>query len=70
MSTSGSVDCLSVDHVAAYQDECAERATGIEPAWPAWKAGALPLSYARMPRGGGAAPAYPLPAPPWDVCGG
>src|SRR5664279_4137587 len=26
-----------------------ERATGIEPAWPAWKAGALPLSYARVP---------------------
>ncbi len=26
-----------------------ERATGIEPAWPAWKAGALPLSYARAP---------------------
>ena len=25
----------------------AERATGIEPAWPAWKAGTLPLSYAR-----------------------
>ena len=24
-----------------------ERATGIEPAPPAWKAGALPLSYAR-----------------------
>src|SRR5216683_1948226 len=24
-----------------------ERATGIEPAWPAWKAGTLPLSYAR-----------------------
>src|SRR5213078_619448 len=23
------------------------RATGIEPAWPAWKAGTLPLSYAR-----------------------
>ena len=21
--------------------------TGIEPAWPAWKAGALPLSYTR-----------------------
>ena len=27
----------------------AERATGIEPAWPAWKAGTLPLSYARAP---------------------
>ena len=27
-----------------------ERATGIEPAWPAWKAGALPLSYARRAR--------------------
>src|SRR5690606_41070069 len=27
-----------------------ERATGIEPAPPAWKAGALPLSYARNPR--------------------
>src|SRR5580698_6710521 len=25
-----------------------ERATGIEPAWPAWKAGTLPLSYARL----------------------
>ena len=22
--------------------------TGIEPAWPAWKAGALPLSYTRI----------------------
>ncbi len=33
----------------------AERATGIEPALPAWKAGALPLSYARTgrPRDGG-----------------
>ena len=29
-----------------------ERVTGIEPAWPAWKAGALPLSYTRVPRGG------------------
>jgi hypothetical protein len=38
--------------------EGVERATGIEPAWPAWKAGALPLSYARMLRGDGAAPAY------------
>ena len=25
--------------------------TGIEPAWPAWKAGALPLSYIRINRG-------------------
>jgi hypothetical protein len=24
-----------------------ERVTGIEPAYPAWKAGALPLSYTR-----------------------
>jgi hypothetical protein len=24
-----------------------ERVTGIEPAWPAWKAGTLPLSYTR-----------------------
>jgi hypothetical protein len=29
--------------------ESSERATGIEPAWPAWKAGTLPLSYARVP---------------------
>src|SRR3954452_11812447 len=27
--------------------KCVERVTGIEPAWPAWKAGALPLSYTR-----------------------
>ena len=27
--------------------EILERVTGIEPAWPAWKAGALPLSYTR-----------------------
>jgi hypothetical protein len=27
--------------------ETVERVTGIEPAWPAWKAGALPLSYTR-----------------------
>src|SRR5881409_3847089 len=27
-----------------------KRATGIEPAWPAWKAGTLPLSYARVLR--------------------
>ncbi len=24
-----------------------ERVTGIEPVWPAWKAGTLPLSYTR-----------------------
>jgi hypothetical protein len=24
-----------------------ERVRGIEPPWPAWKAGALPLSYTR-----------------------
>ena len=34
-----------------------ERMTGIEPAWPAWKAGALPLSYIR------AASMVPCPAP-------
>jgi hypothetical protein len=25
-----------------------ERVKGIEPSWPAWKAGALPLSYTRL----------------------
>jgi hypothetical protein len=25
-----------------------ERVAGIEPAWPAWKAGTLPLSYTRI----------------------
>ena len=25
-----------------------ERVMGIEPTWPAWKAGALPLSYTRI----------------------
>ena len=30
------------------EQKCLERVTGIEPAWPAWKAGALPLSYTRM----------------------
>ena len=25
-----------------------ERVMGIEPTWPAWKAGALPLSYTRF----------------------
>ena len=27
-----------------------ERVNGIEPSWPAWKAGTLPLSYTRKPR--------------------
>ena len=27
-----------------------ERAMGIEPTWPAWKAGVLPLNYARKVR--------------------
>ena len=44
--------------VAVSAGRWVERATGIEPAWPAWKAGALPLSYARMLHCGGAAPAY------------
>jgi hypothetical protein len=30
-----------------FAGENRERVTGIEPAWPAWKAGALPLSYTR-----------------------
>ena len=34
-----------------FRRKCVERVTGIEPAWPAWKAGALPLSYTRVPRG-------------------
>jgi hypothetical protein len=33
--------------VEAVRLEIMERVTGIEPAWPAWKAGALPLSYTR-----------------------
>ena len=28
-----------------------ERVTGIEPAWPAWKAGVLPLNYTRIKNG-------------------
>jgi hypothetical protein len=27
-----------------------ERAMGIEPTWPAWRAGVLPLNYARLTR--------------------
>jgi translation elongation factor EF-Ts len=33
---------------ALRKGETLERVTGIEPAWPAWKAGALPLSYIRV----------------------
>ncbi len=33
---------------ATAADDRWERVTGIEPAWPAWKAGALPLSYTRV----------------------
>ena len=29
-----------------------QRAKGIEPSWPAWKAGTLPLSYARTGKRG------------------
>jgi hypothetical protein len=41
------------------QDRLAKRATGIEPAWPAWKAGTLPLSYARAKN---KLPRHPIPA--------
>src|SRR6266446_9666889 len=41
------------------QDRQAKRATGIEPAWPAWKAGTLPLSYARAKN---KLPRHPIPA--------
>ena len=34
------------------QNPCMERAKGIEPSWPAWKAGTLPLSYARTGKRG------------------
>ena len=39
-----------------------ERVTGIEPAWPAWKAGALPLSYTRVTKNSTSrAQAVPIP---------
>lgn len=34
--------------VSGVEGSSGERVTGIEPAWPAWKAGALPLSYTRV----------------------
>ena|GEM_PF-6710941 len=33
----------------SYWDNYMERVMGIEPTYPAWKAGALPLSYTRLP---------------------
>src|SRR5215217_746188 len=33
-----------------------ERVMGIEPTWPAWKAGALPLSYTRVATNGNRCP--------------
>jgi hypothetical protein len=39
---------LDGEFVRKFQLEILERAAGIEPASPAWKAGALPLSYARL----------------------
>ena len=44
---------------AVFRRRRVERVTGIEPAWPAWKAGALPLSYTRGAR---------LGAKPTQVC--
>ena len=38
----------AVEHVLTCGN-VVEPVTGIEPACPAWEAGALPLSYARMP---------------------
>ncbi len=46
-----------------------ERVTGIEPAWPAWKAGALPLSYTRevLPGHSTGSPGRPRLPPPRGV---
>ena len=41
-----------------------ERVTGIEPAWPAWKAGALPLSYTRAMVWSGRGDLNPRPPAP------
>ena len=38
---------LTLKNSSAHSCRKLERVTGIEPAWPAWKAGALPLSYTR-----------------------
>jgi hypothetical protein len=46
-SVKGSFPSRSSDAITG-QISLDQRATGIEPAWPAWKAGTLPLSYARV----------------------
>ncbi len=38
---------LPASRVTRSSGQLVERVTGIEPAWPAWKAGALPLRYTR-----------------------
>lgn len=34
-------------NISKFKSSTMERVAGIEPAWPAWKAGTLPLSYTR-----------------------
>ena len=46
--TFGSIPVARESNVRAKREPLYERVTGIEPAWPAWKAGALPLSYTRV----------------------
>ena len=48
--TLGSIPVNRESNVRAWRGPINERVTGIEPAWPAWKAGALPLSYTREPQ--------------------
>ena len=43
----GSIPVARELNLRALHEAIYERVTGIEPAWPAWKAGALPLSYTR-----------------------
>ena len=45
--TFGSIPVARELNLRALHEAIYERVTGIEPAWPAWKAGALPLSYTR-----------------------
>ncbi len=45
--TFGSIPVTRESNIRAKRGSLYERVTGIEPAWPAWKAGALPLSYTR-----------------------